>query len=420
VGKTLKKTMRRIHKILKGFDHLAFFYKEEFRNIFSDAGVILIFIIAVFAYPLIYGIVYSGEVLKEVRIAVIDQSRTSESRKLVRMLDASEFIKITLEPNSLASGTHSFYRGDIHGLVLIPQDFAKKVLSGKQAHVMVYCDASYFLFYKQVFKGSSYAIGTYSAGVEVRKMEAQGIPPTEALKKRDPIPVITNALYNPAEGYASYVMLGVLILVLQQTLLIGIGMLGGTNRERKRFHFLIPVGQKRGGTIPIILGKSAVYLTIYMVNAIYVLGLVTKIFNFPNRGEFISVALFILPLLLSVIFLAMGLSSIYKNREHSMLVLVFTSIPFIFFSGISWPYESIPAWIKTIAQLVPSTPGIRGILKLDLMGASFSDVINDWLHLWLLTLVYFVFACFMLKQYIKRRIKEQAESIQHNENKTAE
>jgi len=118
--------MRRIHKILKGFDHLAFFYKEEFRNIFSDAGVILIFIIAVFAYPLIYGIVYSGEVLKEVPIAVIDQSRTSESRKLVRMLDASEFIKITLEPNSLASGTHSFYRGDIHGLVLIPQDFAKR------------------------------------------------------------------------------------------------------------------------------------------------------------------------------------------------------------------------------------------------------------------------------------------------------
>ncbi len=399
--------MRRVHKILKGFDHLAFFYREEFRNIFSDAGVLLIFIIAVIIYPLIYGYVYSGEVVKEVPVALVDQSRTSESRQLGRMIDATEFVKITLEPNSLASAEDAFDRGDVHGVVVIPNNFAKNILSGKQAHVLVYCDATYFLFYKQVFKGASYAIGTYSAGVEIKKMEARGIPLDDAMKMREPIPVITNPLYNPSEGYASYVMLGVLVLVLQQTLLIGIGMLGGTNRERKRFHFLIPVGQKRGGTIPIVLGKGAAYLTIYMLNAIYVLGIITKIFNYPHRGEFVSVALFALPLLLAVIFLAMGLSSIYKNREHSMLVLVFTSIPFIFFSGISWPYEAIPEWIKAVSQLIPSTPGIRGILKMDLMGASFADVLGDWLHLWVLTILYFIFACIMVKQYIKRRIKEK-------------
>lgn len=402
--------MRRLHKILKGFDHLTFFFKEEFRNIFSDPGVILIFIIAVIVYPIVYGIVYSGEVLKEVPIALVDQSRSPESRQLGRMIDASEFVKITLEPNSLASATDAFYHGDVHGVVVIPEDFAKNVLSGKQAHVLVYCDATYFLFYKQVFKGTSYAIGTYSAGVEVRKMEAMGIPQDQALKMRDPIPVITNPLYNPAEGYASYVMLGVLVLVLQQTLLIGIGMLGGTNRERKRLHFLIPVGKKRGGTIPIVLGKSATYLTVYFVNAIYVLEIITKIFNYPHRGDFVSIMLFLLPFLLSVIFLGIGLSSIFKHREHSMLVLVFTSIPFIFFSGISWPYEAIPGWIKVIAQLIPSTPGIRGILKMDLMGAPFADVLVDWLHLWALTLAYFVFACIMLKQYIKRRAKEPLEA----------
>ena len=55
--------MKRVHKILKGFDHLAFFYKEEFRNIFSDAGVILIFVGAILMYPVLYGYVYSNEVL---------------------------------------------------------------------------------------------------------------------------------------------------------------------------------------------------------------------------------------------------------------------------------------------------------------------------------------------------------------------
>ena len=231
------------------------------------------------------------------------------------------------------------------------------------------------------------------------------------MKKREPIPVITNPLYNPSEGYGSYVMLAVLMLILQQTLLIGIGMLGGTTRERKRFHFLIPVGNKRGGTIPIVLGKGAAYLTIYAANTIYVLGIMPKVFNYAHRADPISMVFFMLPFLLAVIFLAMALASIYRNREHSMLVLVFTSIPFVFFSGISWPYESLPDWIKAIAQLIPSTQGIRGLLKLNFMGAPFSSVWREWLQLWLLALAYFALACVMTKRFIKRRQREQTASV---------
>ncbi len=395
--------MKRFHKIYKGFDHLAFFYREEFKNIFSDAGVLLIFVGAVLIYPVLYGYVYAKEVVKEVPVALVDQSKTSESRLLARMVDASEFIRLAEKPNSLAEAENLFYQGKVHGVIVIPSEFSKDILSGRQTRVSVYCDAAYFLYYKQVFKGASFAVGTYSAGVEIKKLMAKGVPVDQAMNKREPIPVIANALYNPSEGYASYVMLGVLALVLQQTLLIGIGMLGGTTRERKRFHFLIPVGNKKGGSIPIVLGKAAAYLTIYIANAIYALGIMPKVFNYAHRADIFSMILFLLPFLLSIIFLAMALSSLYKNREHSMLILVFTSIPFIFFTGISWPYEALPIWIKAIAQFIPSTPGVRGILKLNLMGAPFSSVLKDWIHLWILTIGYFTFACFMTKRFIKRR-----------------
>jgi ABC-2 type transport system permease protein len=399
--------MKKLHKILKGFDHLSFFYKEEFRNIFSDPGILLIFIGAILIYPILYGYVYSNEVLKEVPVALVDLSKTSESRLLARMVDASEFIALAEKANSLEEAERKFYHGSVHGIIVIPNEFATKILSGKQANVSVYCDASYFLYYKQVFKGASFAVGTYSAGVEVKKLMAKGIPTDQALKKREPIPVITNPLYNPSEGYGSYVMLAVLPLILQQTLLIGIGMLGGTTRERKRGHYLIPVGQKKGGTIPIVLGKATAYLTLYVANTIYVLGIMPRMFNYAHRADWLTMTTFTLPFLLSIIFLGMALASIYRNREHSMLVLVFTSIPFIFFSGISWPYEALPSWIKVVAQLIPSTPGIRGLLKLNLMGAPFFSVIWEWLHLWILTIAYFIFACIMTKRFVRRRQQEQ-------------
>ena len=404
--------MKRVHKILKGLDHAAFFYREEFKNIFSDTGVLLIFVGAILIYPILYGYVYTNEVVKEVPVALVDLSKTSESRLLARMVDASEFIQLSEKANSLEEAEISFYHGKVHGVIVIPSEFSKEVLSARQAHVSVYCDAAYFLYYKQVFKGASFAVGTYSAGVEIKKLMAKGVPLDQAMKKREPIPVITNPLYNPSEGYGSYVMLAVLLLILQQTLLIGIGMLGGTTRERKRFHFMIPVGNKRGGSIPIVLGKASTYLTIYFFNAIYVLGIMPLVFNYAHRAHLFSMVLFLLPFLLSVIFLAMALASIYKHREYSMLVLVFTSIPFVFFSGISWPIEMFPTWIKVIAQLIPSTPGIRGVLKLNLMGAPFSGVLREWMHLWILTIVYFGFAFVMTKRFIRRRQQEQVANIE--------
>ncbi len=54
----------------------------------------------------------------------------------------------------------------------------------------------------------------------------------QALAARDPLPVVDRPLYNPAEGYASYIVPSILVLILQQTLLIGIGLLGGTAREQ--------------------------------------------------------------------------------------------------------------------------------------------------------------------------------------------
>jgi ABC-2 type transport system permease protein len=391
--------------ISTGYKQFTYFYREEFKHIFSDPGVMLIFIGAIVAYPILTGYIYSKEVLRDVPAAMVDLCQSSESRQLIRMVDATESLAITSHCTSLEEAKALFEKGKVNAIMVIPATFSRDVLSGKQTTVSAYCDGAYFLTYKQAFKGFSYATGTFSAGIELKKMTAKGTPLNEALKQRDPIPVKTFGLFNSTEGYATFIMAPFSILVLQQTLLIGIGLIGGTHREKGTLQNLLPHGIKRGMTLPVIFGKTACYLTIYLFNSLYVMVVIYKLFRFPHHAYAFDLAIYMVPFLLAVIFLGLTFATFYKNREHVMLLLIFISIPFLFFSGISWPYEALPIWLKSIANLIPSTPGIRGFLKLNQMGAPLSAVTTEMLHLWGLVLLYFATAVMGMRYTITKSLK---------------
>ncbi len=375
-------------------------WKQEYKNIFTDFGVMLIFFGAIIIYPIFYPIPYSDEVLKDVPIAVVDLNHSQLSRKLIRMIDANEFVNVTTESVSMAEATEQFYNGDVNGVVLIPEDFSQKILWGEQANVVAYTDASYFLFYRQALTGILQSTATMSAGIEIQRMTAKGVTTEHAIAARDPLPLISYPLFNRSGGYATFVVPAVLILILQQTLLIGIGMLGGTARERKGNHFLIAGSNSKNG-VRIILGKTGAYFSLYFIHAIYYFGILFRYYDFPQRADLWQLILFNVPFLLSVIFLGIAISSLFRNREISMMILLFTSIPMLFLSGFSWPAESIPSWLRIISFTLPSTAGIDGFLKLNIIGASFSEVIFDWMILWVLTAIFFYFAVSSIKRLIK-------------------
>ncbi len=377
-------------------------WKQEYKNIFADAGVMLIFFGAIIIYPIFYPIPYSDEVLKDVPIAVVDLNHSQLSRKLIRMIDANEFVNVTTEPVSMAEATEQFYNGDVNGVVLIPEDFSRKILWGEQANVVAYTDASYFLFYRQTLTGILQSTATLSAGIEIQRMTAKGVTTEQAMAARDPLPLISNPLFNRSGGYATFVVPAVLLIILQQTLLIGIGMLGGTSRERKGNHFLVAGVNSKNG-VRIIIGKTGAYFSLYLIHAIYYFGILFRYYDFPERADLWQLILFIIPFLLAVIFLGIALTSLFRNREISIMVLLFTTIPILFLSGFSWPPEAIPSWLRFISFAFPSTTGIDGFLKLNIIGASFSDVFFNWALLWSLVIIYFCFAVFSIKRLIRAK-----------------
>ncbi len=238
---------------------------NEYRIIFKDAGVITLFFIAVAIYPVLYLLAYNKELAKEIPIVVVDENNSELSRKLITMLDATDEVKVISQEPNFDYAKKLFDESKVYGVVDIPDDFDKKIYQFQTATIEVYADASYLVIYKQIMTAANYSIGTLGAGIEIQRMISKKKQFEKAFVDRDPLPLETYALYNPRGGYATYAMPAVLLLILQQTLLLGLGLLGGTSKEKGDKHFLAPLGVKPGLAISTVIGKSLAYYTLYFL-----------------------------------------------------------------------------------------------------------------------------------------------------------
>ena len=358
---------------------------------------------------------------------MVDQDRTPLSRQLVRMADAHSLLQVSERPVSLAEAEGLVLAGRVGGILVVPAGFERDVQLGLRARVGVFADASTFLVYRQVATGFLETVGTLSAGIDIRRLEARGRAEGAARALRDPVPFLVRPLFNPTEGYASYVVPAVLVLILQQTLLIGIGLLGGTSAElssragtggsrspiaeelpschpeeprpsratrdpQPRRLPRDPPRRQRSLGMTRLLGRTLFYLALYSVYSVFVFTVVYRLYGFPERSRALDLSLFALPFLLACIFLALALGALFTRRETAMQVLLFTSLPSVFLAGFAWPLEAVPSWLRAASLLIPSTSGIAGFLRLTEMGAQLRHVRFEWLVLWALAGAYFLLA----------------------------
>ena len=224
-----------------------------------------------------------------------------------------------------------------------------------------------------------------------------------------PIKYADVALYNPTNGFAAFLIPAVLILLIQQTLLLGVGLSAGTQREQNRFKDLVPINRHYNGTLRIVFGKGLCYGMIYAVMSVWILCAVPRIFHLNQLGMPWDIVFFAMPYLAACIFFAMTLSVFVHSRETSMLIFVFTSVPLLFISGISWPGAAIPPFWKYISYILPSTFGINGFVRINNMGATLQEVRAEYIGLWVQTAGYFLTACISYRWQIIRSRKHAIE-----------
>ena len=380
------------HKYKQHLADVLYIWRQEMRQVFRDEGVLIFLVIVPLGYPLLYSWIYNNEAVHEVPVAVIDQSHSKLSRQFVRDCDASPDVRVLFHAGDLDEARSLVSRQLVKGIYFIPSDFSTRINRGEQATVSVYCDMSLMLAYKCIYQTAMVEAGRIGAGLSIKK--SGNYTNREDIITAQPLAVDDVALFNPSGGYGSCVLPAVLMLILQQTLALGIGMSAGTARERNRNGHLIPDDDPHyNGAYRIVCGKALCYSMIGAVTSAYLSLAIPRMFSFPHLANQWDLLWMMIPYVIASIFFGMAVSCLVRYRENVMLLMVFVSVPLLFLTGVSWPQSNIPSAWQGISWLFPSTFGVRAYTRINSMGANIDQVLPEIRILWIQAAAYLGLAC---------------------------
>ena len=364
--------------------HIVKSFVSELQRIFRDPGVMVIFIVATLAYPLIYKALYWNEQICDVPVAVVDLSNSPESRTFLHRWNASPDIRLTYSCTSMAEAEQLLREQKVHGIIYFPHDFARQLADplGK-AHISLYCDMSSFLYMKAIYLSCNQVMLESMRNIQIDRYEQMGMDKEFAWALVQDAPYTETALFTPTGGYGSFLIPAVLVLILHQTLLFGICMLGGTAREENEESY----------SFSSLIGRAGACFLIYYGLAAILLGFFPRLFDIPHIGSIGDILLLIAPYLLAVIFFSLCVSVFIRNRESGLVLLISTSLIFLFMAGISWPKEMIPSAWRYLSYFIPYTWGAHAFIHINSMGATLAQTSMEYTALWILAGGYMLLAC---------------------------
>lgn len=353
-------------------------FRHELRRIFTVRPVFAVFILGAAIYAAFYPQPYVNEALRNVPVVVVDRDGTSSSREMVRRLDATSDVSVALVLPDLPSAQRAVYERTVSGILLIPQNFERDLLHGRPSPVALYADAGYFLIYQRIAGAVSAVARTLGVEVESARLVGAGVDPAMAGAAVDPMPLTAVPLFNPQAGYATYLLPAAFVLILQQLLLIGTGLLGTTpDPDRPSAS---PLATVTGKYMAYLVPEAAI-LPFYLIALPYLYGI-------PRLGSAGTIFLFALPFALAVSGLGLIASAVFRTPLAVQLATAAVGLPVFFLAGFAWPPEAMPEAVRLIARLLPSTAAIDGLVRVAQLGASLSEVAEPFLTLWALAGLY--------------------------------
>ena len=374
-------------------------YCQEFRVVIHDPGIVIFFLFLPLAYPVIYSLIYNPELVREVAVVVVDNDRSQLSRELVRNFDATQEAWVLGYAADMGEARRAMDNHDCYAILEIPEGFGKKVANNQQGEAALYCEMSLLLRYRALLVAATNVAQAMGAEITTEKINLVA-PLAETIVDGDLMPIKNITMGNIEGGFDSFIMPGVLILILHQCIILASGMAGGAKRERPSL-----IGYDSFNEEPSVLmtmfGQMLCYITILMVPIIYLVHYVPLMFSFPQAGNLLEILAFLLPMVLACVGLGWCVQGMVWERESIFVLWVVTSVIFLFLSGLTWPRYAMPGFWKALSDCIPATWGMEGYIKMSTNGASLEQVSKAYINLWILAGAYMV-AAYCVQRWVVR------------------
>ena len=390
-------------KIRNLFSQLLFVYRHEFYLTFHDGGILLFFLFLPLAYPIIYSLIYNPEVVRDVKMVVVDHDMTATSRELVRRMDATQEAWVTGYAADLNEARRAMDSHHCYAILEIPEGFERRIGRLETGNAVMYCEMSLLLRYRG-FLGAATNVAM-DMGAKITETRIDEIAPlAETIAPEDIMPIANISMGNIENGFDSFIMPGIVILILHQCLILATCMAGGAKREDPRLIGYRPVNEMPS-VLMTMAGQMLCYITIIFVPSIFLYHYVPLIFSFPMAGNPFEQLVFLTPMVIAALSLGFIIQAFVAQRESVFIVWVVTSVMFLFLSGLTWPQYAMPGFWKAVSDIVPATWGIEGFIRMNTNGASLAQVREPYINLWILSGAYFVVAYFVHRWSIRPKLR---------------
>lgn len=378
-------------------------FSAEAKLIFSDIAIVLTIIGGVILYAFLYPQPYSSQSVSELSVSVVDLDRSKLSRDIAFELNATPQISIKRNDMSEKDAKEALVKGEVKAMIIIPQNFSKNLKLNLSPTIAVGADSSYFLIYGAVLEGAMKAVLTRSASIKVAKILVDGTPMAGAVDAYTPYSLQTINLFNKNNSYTQYVIPAVYVIILHQTMLIGLGILGGginerLKRRKKGYYEDAPIWM-------MMVSRYIIFGAIFFVHMLFYFGFSFSFFEVTHLADISDLLSFGLAFISASIFFGIFLGSLFNSREIATPAILFSSLPLVFSAGFIWPLEAMPAFIRDISMLIPSTPAMQGFLKLNQMGANFAQILPQFSILWLQALIYAILGYYYINKNRKKYVR---------------
>lgn len=390
----------------------------EVRRVFSDSTVLLIFFIAPIIYPLLFCGFYHNESVENMSVAVVDESPCPESKRFIHKIDATPELSVNYKCGNIEEARELMRDHYVRAVFYFPKDFATNLATLHTGHVVVYGDMSSFYYFKAALTGGNSVLIDELHTIELQRYEEAGLTNEEAAIQMQPVVFETTTLYNPTGGYGSFLLPCLMVLVLHQTIFLGICILSGDANENRYALRLIPPHLRKRSVHRVIYGRSLCYVLIYVPLTILDLWFIPRWFHLPQLGNLYTILEFALPFVLAVVFFSMTIGSFVRQKISPMLCFVFFSLLLFFISGMVWPQQSMPRAIYLFSLLFPSTPAVQGYVKIASMGANLETVRAEYMTLWFQTGIFFITASLATyyRNFLRLRLVKKLQLLRKSNN----
>nr|WP_290018360.1 ABC transporter permease [uncultured Alistipes sp.] len=313
---------------------------------------VLMFLLPLLSFAF-FAVLFQKGVARDIPIAVLDQDRSTLSRKVTQMIEETPTALVAYGIQSMDEGERLMREGRISAVVQIPAFFEKNILSNSQTHIEAYISGSNITVNGLLSKDIQTAVTMFSAGIQIQLLTKQGLTERQAMAQLQLVRFDKHVLFNPYINYGYYLspsfmpMMLLIFIVMVTVFSIGTEFKNGTARE-----WLASADDSMGAAL---LGKMLPVTVIMFLLSLVMFVIIFKVVGVPLNGSFTLILTGTLLFILSYQSISVLIVSIMANLRLSLSLGGGYSVLAFTFSGLTFPIMAMYPIMRAVSKLFPFT-----------------------------------------------------------------